>query len=590
MNWKNYIEELKRRHVFKAGIAYLIVAWFIAQVASLVLPTFEAPPFVMKTILFILAIGFPINLVFAWIYDVTPEGIKKTESLDQKFEKSKLKSDRLNKVIIGSLSIVILLLLFIQFRTKSSNALAGAQTTDSSNNFIGVLPFTNIKPNPETDYFGFAIADQIIGDLSYIKNIIVRPSSAIRKYENKIIDSNSAAHDLKVGFILTGNFLIEKDIIRLNVELVEASTNVMKWRERIEVNFESAFELQDSIARRVVKAMNTQFSNKELIRISKDVPSNPLAYEYYLRSISYPESNEGSQLAIEMINKSIALDSNYAPAHNQLGNQLHILAQYGLLDPEVTKKAEDAYLKAISLNDELLSALGNLALIYTDTGRTEKAANIVRKMLEINPNNAEAHFSLGYIYRYVGMNKEAIYEMEKAVSIDPGNTGFRSITITYQWAGEYKKAYKIAKNYEEVSFTLVNAGYALFRQKMYKESVKYFYRVLDLEPDGLNALTAIGLIAYIEGDIEKGIQASLKFEEINIEDSEAWYFISGNYGLLGDKKGAIRCLKRAVEGGFFNYPLMLRDSNFNAVRDDPDFQEIIELAKKKHLAFKKELF
>ena len=84
MSLKKYIKELKRRHVFKAGIAYIIVAWLIAQVASIVLPTFNAPPYVMKTLLFILSIGFPLNLVFAWIYDITPDGIKKTENIDQK--------------------------------------------------------------------------------------------------------------------------------------------------------------------------------------------------------------------------------------------------------------------------------------------------------------------------------------------------------------------------------------------------------------------------------------------------------------------------------------------------------------------------
>ena len=591
MNIKKYIAELKRRHVFKAGIAYLVVAWLIAQIASIVLPTFEAPPFVMKTLLFILIIGFPINLVFAWIYDVTPEGIKKTKSLENKNKNSDLKSGRLNKVIIASLSLAVIILLFNQFGNNSSGNVADTDSHEISTKFIGVLPFSNTKPDLETDYFGFAIADQIIGDLVYLKNIIVRPSSSIRKYEKEIVDSKTAGDELNVDYILTGNFLMEGNIIRMNVELVEVSTNEIKWRDRIEVDFESAFELQDIIAKHVVKGMNTQFSEKEINRIGKDLSSNPLAYEYYLRGVSYPHTNEGDEMAIEMFNKSIELDSIYAPAYDNLGTRIHNLAQYGLLDPEETKKAETAYIKALSINEELLSALGHLAKIYTETARTEKAVELTKQMLEINPNNADAHFALGYIYRYAGMNTYAIQEMEKAIAIDPMNPGFQSIGITYMWAGEYEKAFEVLKNYAPSARTYFGIqGLALFRQGKKEQAIKYFDRVIELEPEGLSALMVAATRAYIEDEIEEGIAIASKFEQYDVEDAEAWYLNAGNYGLLGDRDGCIRCLQRAVDGGFFNYPLIQTDFFLDSVRDEPEFHKILESAKQKHNAFKKMFF
>jgi len=591
MNIKKYIAELKRRHVFKAGIAYLVVAWLIAQIASIVLPTFEAPPFVMKTLLFILIIGFPINLVFAWIYDVTPEGIKKTKSLENKNKNSDLKSGRLNKVIIASLSLAVIILLFNQFGNNLSGNVADTDSHEISTKFIGVLPFSNTKPDLETDYFGFAIADQIIGDLVYLKNIIVRPSSSIRKYEKEIVDSKTAGDELNVDYILTGNFLMEGNIIRMNVELVEVSTNEIKWRDRIEVDFESAFELQDIIAKHVVKGMNTQFSEKEINRIGKDLSSNPLAYEYYLRGVSYPHTNEGDEMAIEMFNKSIELDSIYAPAYDNLGTRIHNLAQYGLLDPEETKKAETAYIKALSINEELLSALGHLAKIYTETARTEKAVELTKQMLEINPNNADAHFALGYIYRYAGMNTYAIQEMEKAIAIDPMNPGFQSIGITYMWAGEYEKAFEVLKNYAPSARTYFGIqGLALFRQGKKEQAIKYFDRVIELEPEGLSALMVAATRAYIEDEIEEGIAIASKFEQYDVEDAEAWYLNAGNYGLLGDRDGCIRCLQRAVDGGFFNYPLIQTDFFLDSVRDEPEFHKILESAKQKHNAFKKMFF
>ncbi len=455
---------------------------------------------------------------------------------------------------------------------------------------LAVLPFANIKGDPQTDYLGFALADQITGALAYAKNVLVRPSSSIRQYQNQEVDVLTAGEDLKVDFIVTGHYLKEADILRLNIELVNVHSNEMIWREPIEVRYENVFELQDIVTKKVIDGLKTQFFQDEQKRIQTDIPQNPMAYEYYLRSVSYPLSNEGEKLAIEMLKKSIELDPNYAPAYSQLGIRTQRLAQYGLLDPEETQKAENYYLKALSLNEELLSALGNLALLYTDTGRTGKAVELTRRMIEINPNNAAAHFSLGYIYRYAGMNNEAVQEMEKAVTLDPENPGFRSTIVTYRFFGEYEKAIEISKIYEESAFILGHVGVTLLQQGNREQAVEYFGRVIDLEPDGLIALWVTGLKASIEGNIEEGLEAARKFEQINIADAEAWFHFAESYGLLGDKDGCVRALHRAVDGGFFNYPFMLADSFLDSVRDDPEFQRILKMAKAKHEAFKKRFF
>ncbi len=455
---------------------------------------------------------------------------------------------------------------------------------------LAVLPFANIKSDPQTDYLGFALADQIIGALAYAKNVLVRPSSAVRPYQNQEVDVLTAGENLKVDFIVMGHYLQEADVVRLNIELVNVHSNEMIWREPIEVRYENVFELQDIVTKSVIDGLKTQLLLDERIRIQTDAPQNPLAYEYYLRSISYPLSNEGDKLAIEMLKKSVELDPNYAPANDQLGNRTQRLAQYGLLDPEETQKAENYYLKALSLNKELLSALGNLAVLYTDTGRTEEAVELTRRMLEINPNNADAHFSLGYIYRYAGMLNESVQEMEKAVTLDPKNSSFRSIVITYRFNREYEKAIETSKIYKDSVFILGHVGATLLQQGNRKQAVEYFDRVIELEPDGLLALWVSGIKAFIEGNIEEGLKAGRKFEQINISDAEAWYHFAENYGLLGDKEGCVRTLQRAVDGGFFNYPFMLTDPFLDSVRDDPEFQRILKMANVKHEAFKKKLF
>jgi len=273
-----------------------------------------------------------------------------------------------------------------------------SDTTDGSSIVVqrlAVLPFTNIHNEPQTDFLGFALADQIIGSLSYLQNILVRPSSAIRQYQNQIVDAQTAGKALKVDIILTGNYLIEANMVRLNVELVHVDTNEMVWREPIEVEYENTFALQDIVSEKIIDGLKLQFSQDERERMQSDVSQNPLAYEYYLRSISYPSTTEGDLLALKMLNNSIQLDSSYAPAFSELGFRRQHYWNYGLAGTEEIKKAERAYLRALSLNDELLSGLWNLSTLYIETARAEEAVELTKKMLAINPNNAMAHFSLG---------------------------------------------------------------------------------------------------------------------------------------------------------------------------------------------------
>lgn len=587
-------QELKQRNVFRVLAMYAATAFIIMEAADIMFPRLGLAEWTVTALIIVLIIGFPVAAVISWIYDITPVGILKTNEIQTESKKSQTTKPgrnivNANNIVIAILFAAVCILLYPKIFSQD-NAANRSPGDEITTNLIAVLPFSNTKSDPETDYLGFAIADQIIGKLVYLNNITVRSSGSVRKYEKRNIDPITAGDSLNVDFILAGNYLKEANRVRLNVELTKVTTDEMIWREQIEVDYNSTFELQDMVAQKVVEGLNIQFSQTELDNIGKDIPENPLAYEYYLRSISYPFSNEGDQIAIGMLHKSIELDSTYAPAYARLGDRTHRLAQFGLHDPEETKRSENYYLKALSLNKENIFALANLAQIYTETGRIEKALEYIKKILAINPGNAEALFSLGYIYRYAGMNHEAILEMEKALAIDPGNPGFRSIIITYQLAGKYAKSFEASKIFEQSEFILGEQGAALFRLGKKTEAIEYFNRSLKMNPTGLQALWITGMKAYIEGNIEAGLDAALQFEEANLLDAEAWYHFAGNYGLLGDSEGCIRALHRAVDGGFFNYPFMLEDAFLDSVRDEPEFQGILDKAKEKHEAFRKRFF
>lgn len=517
--------------------------------------------------------------------------IKESYSGEKEYKYVKPVTDSNSKVslkkVLGLSFIPIILILayylFVNYGAIPTNTLEREKS-------IAVIPFANTKPDPDTDYLGFAIANQIIGELGHNKNLLVRPSTAVRKYDQQTIDTEIVADELKVNFLLAGNYLIVEEVIRLNIELIEINSNKSIWREELKVDFDNAFDLQDMVTQKVVDQLDVQFTQEAIKRIGRDVSNNPLAYEYYLRSLSYPRNDDGDQLAIDMLYKSIELDSTYAPTYNQLGDRITHLAQFGLLGPEETKKGENFFLKALSLNDESLNTLSNLAMLYTETARTSEAVEITRRVLDINPNNAEARFSLGYIYRYAGMLNESVVEMKRAAVLDPSNSLFRSLGVTYMNQGEYNKALKALDVNDNNAHYIGWQGIVYARQGKNQQAIEYFDQVIELNSQKLWSLVATAIKSHLEGNTEEGLLAMNELEKVNIEDAEAWYFWGSHYALMGDKAGYVRCFQRALDKGYFNYPFMLIDPFLNEIQDDPEFQEILATAKEKHEAFKKEFF
>ena len=451
---------------------------------------------------------------------------------------------------------------------------------------LAVLPFSNLKSDPETDYLGFALADQIIGALSYNQNIIVRPSSAVRKYQNNVIDVLNIGESLKVEYVLAGHYLKEATTIRLNIELIRVKTNEMIWRESIELEYANVFSLQDIVSNKVVEGMKTQFSKSEQIRKQVDVPKDPLAYEYYLRSISYPLTIDGSHLAIEMVNKSIQLDSTYAPYWIEKGFRLQLIGNYALSENELLDEAEIAFIKALSLNQESMDAYQQLVSLYTESARTEEAVEITKRMLTLNPNNPSAHFSLSYIYRYTGLLEKSKIEGEKALSLDPDNPRFRSINHTYIYLGEYGKALQVSYLDSATAWGYSHRGEIYLRLGQREKAIDDFKKVINLTKTGIVVLWSKGMKAFLESNTDVGLTAAREWEYSNPIDGETWYHIGSLYGLHNDGAGCIRSLEKAVKGGFFNYPYMQSDTFLDSVRDDPGFKAVISLAKEKHDTFR----
>ncbi|TFH25443.1 MAG: hypothetical protein E4H10_09390, partial [Bacteroidia bacterium] len=332
MNLKKYIDELKRRNVFKAGIAYLIVAWVIAEVASVVFPTFNAPAYFMKVLLIILIIGFPINLVFSWIYDINREGIKKTEDIDQEAPRSKLTGNRLNKVIIASLSMVVVLLVFNLFRNSPGNIEAKMESSevvealDTDEISIAVLPLYNLNQDAQLEWFSNGVTQEIIDELAKVHQFRLIAFSSTRKYKNTDKSSKDIAAELGVSFILFGTSRKYVDSVRLSMELVNPETDLIIWSDRYDDLFSNTLKIQNDIAKQVVAELNIELSSEEKTNLNKINTKNPEAFNLFLQAKAkyFDLTRDGITESINMLEHAIELDPKYAQAYTLLA-WIHIL-------------------------------------------------------------------------------------------------------------------------------------------------------------------------------------------------------------------------------------------------------------------------
>ena len=454
---------------------------------------------------------------------------------------------------------------------------------------IAVLPLVNTKPDDDTNFLGFALADQIIAKLLYFKQITVRPSSSIRQFAHSSIDPVSIGKDLKVEYVLSGNYLKIDGQIRLNFELIEVSSNKLIWREPIEISFDNVFELQDNVAQKVSQKLGLGLSNAEFILANKTLSSNPIAYEYYLRSLSYPLTKEGDQLAIAMLENSIAIEADYAPSHVELGRRINRLALYGLGEKKDFDLAKQHLLKALSLNNSSLAALRNLATFYTETGEILKALEMTKRMLLINPDHADAYFSIAYIYRYAGILDESIAMAENAISLDPQNPKYRTLGVNYYNQGDYQGALATFKPIGNTPFGSLWQGFIHYRIGNKERALANLNRLIAMNAGDFYSYIATTIIAIITDDRSKGINALKKLEQSNVQDAEALYYWASYYAALGEKHDSLKLLRKAVNFGYFNLPYMQTDGFFDSIRGDAEFINILQLAEQKHESFKRSI-
>jgi TolB-like protein/Flp pilus assembly protein TadD len=420
VNPKRFFGELKRRNVYKVAIAYGVVTWLLIQIATQTFPFFEIPGWGVRLVVALLLIGFPIALLLAWAYELTPEGIKRTEDVDPKKSIRRLTGRKLDFLIIGVLLVVIAGLLFQRYFPTH-------RTSGLPERSIAVLPLENLSKEEENAFFADGILDDILSALSKIKELKVIRRTSVMAYRNPAARNlRQIGQALGVANVLEGSVRRVANRVLVNVELIDVENDRQLWSERYDRTLSDALTLQGEVATEIANALRATLSPQEKASVGAKPTDNAEAYVSYLRAHEYETRSEGQlrdiQTAVHLYENAIALDPSFALAHARLSLTLvRLYYSFEPTDAQAVKaraEAEEALRLRPNLG-EAHTALGNV--FYLVDGNHERALEEFGIAARALPNDAEIIGRIAALRRRQGRWKEAIAGIQKAQAIDPQN-------------------------------------------------------------------------------------------------------------------------------------------------------------------------
>jgi DNA-binding winged helix-turn-helix (wHTH) protein/TolB-like protein/Flp pilus assembly protein TadD len=470
---------------------------------------------------------------------------------------------------------------------------AGRKPVSEAPRRLAILPFQNLRQDPNSDFLGYSLADAVITKLGYVQALRVRPSYSVARYRNQTIEIPKVAADLNVDTLLMGNFIRDGDVLRITCQLVDAPTENILWKGAFDLKYEKLLTVHDQVAQDIVKGLELNLSPSEAEELKPDKPVNAIAYEYYLRGVDLYSRND-FPMAVQALEKSAGLDPNHALTWAYLGRSYNASASFEFGGREHYRKAQTAFEKALSLQPTQIEAHVYIANFFTDTGRVEEAVPLLRQALQTNPDHAEVHWELGYAYRFAGMLPESAAECERARELDPGVKLNSSALNAYLYLGQYEKFLQSLPKTSDAAFIAFYRGFAEYYQKRWDLAAADFDRAYELDPSLLHAQVGKALSYGIGGQNTKGLallhEAEGRIKDRGVGDSEAIYKIAQAYSVLGDRTSALRMLAYSIDHGFFASPYFTADPLLNNLRNNADFDRLMKIAQDRHEAFKKKFF
>ncbi|NOR19537.1 MAG: adenylyl cyclase, partial [Xanthomonadales bacterium] len=456
----SFFNELKRRNVIRVGFTYAVVGWVIAQVADLALESFGAPDWVMKTLLFLMFIGFIIALFISWAYELTPEGIKKAEDVDPDQSITHETGRKLDRLVIIILLLAVGILVGERFLIDKPTVVQTAdqsmppalpeskpEATPDEEPSIAVLPFVNMSSDPEQEFFSDGISEEILNVLSRIPNLKVAARTSSFQFKGQNLDIADVGKQLQVNHVLEGSVRKAGNTLRITAQLIEVENGFHLWSETFDRQLEDVFAIQDEIAAAIASELRARLTT-ELDQNSTVI--NIDAYEFYLKGRGLVARRKHTELydGIANLNAALEIEPEYAPALATLAKAYVVLPWFSSQMPvgEARELARESAEKALDIDPANVEALAVLAIVYNEVDYNPKGAiSLLEKAIEINPGNVAANNFLGDIYLRTGDLKNAMKYESRAAELDPlGAVQLTDLANIHMMRGEYDKVIELS--------------------------------------------------------------------------------------------------------------------------------------------------
>jgi TolB-like protein/tetratricopeptide (TPR) repeat protein len=553
--------ELRRRNVLRVAATYAVVAWIIIEAGSVLLPTFGASESAFKVYVVVVVFGFLVSLVMAWIFEVTPEGVKLEKNVDRSESIAPKTGRRLDYIFISLLIIALGVSVTLNV-TGMRNEPKEIQVVSEDRLSIAVLPFTSRSTDPENQLFADGIHDDLLTRLANIGSLKVISRTSMMEYRDTTKNLRQVGEELGVGTVLEGAVQRVGDNVRITAQLIDAATDEHLWANSYDrqLSVANLFAIQSEISAEITRALQTTLTDEEELRLAV-IPTDSLAaYNLYTqgRDNLYKRRLETLQEAREQFEAAISLDPNYADAYAGLAESVLLILNnhQAISTDEAFSIAAASLERALSLNPELSQAHASEGLMKTMTWQEirsgpglEEAEACLVAALDLNPNNASAYMWFATVRDNQQRTSEAIDLYHESLRVDPlGKIPYANLPGMYAQRGQnqqalelYIKAVEIHPDWPTAYRNLAAHLQALGRMD---EAVAWGMKGAELSADPLGGSSMTG--AYMEfGEYEKILEL---FSGVTAEHPMYGYGTAMERAIVGDFAGATEVAERAIEG------------------------------------------
>lgn len=513
-----FFDELRRRNVFRVGLAYVIVSWVALQFVDVVQDPLDLPLWLPKVVIVLLAVGFPVALIISWAFELTPEGLVKTANADKQTSITRQTGHRINKLIIGGLTLAVVFLLFERFYMVGEEPETIISEARAEKTSIAVLPFVNMSDDPGQEFFSDGMTEEILNVLAKNHALRVAGRTSSFAFKGKNVDMRTIGKDLGVDYLIEGSVRKDADMVRITTQLVQVIDGFHVWSETYDRKLTEIFVVQDEIAHAISDALKVSFGDGESEANTANQTENMAAYDLYLKARD-AHKNRRIPEALALAEKVTEMEPEFAPGWAVYAQALALAPNWIYFDEPMDSagayaRAFIAAQKALILDSNSVEALGAIANVYRTRLQWDDAGKSYQKALSIDPDNPVILEDYVEFLLSVGKVKAALPLVRKLVALEPQVAIYQHSLVQSYWAlGDYSAALPVAeKGYglgRDLTFIVTEYAQVLWLNGQ-QQKARDVLAKSDILPDELRANIETWFHAY-----DKGLEG-LKPEQVKI--------------------------------------------------------------------------